>query len=193
VGAISPPMLCHPSLFSFASPMAKPAPLTTLSGLLLTGGLAVPLFSVLPASAVTVTIGSADYDVIVFEGTYASNESLFQLPPAGQVPWWDGTGDLAVEFAQGIFDQLGQGSDPGYGPVFAYASSRSDVQGIIQSLTDPSSQLDQPFSVNSVIRYAILAPSQVPVSGTPGPLPVFGALGAFSFSRRLRRLVRNRV
>lgn len=163
--------------------------------LMVAGGLSLPIVSALPASAVTISIGSKDYEVTVFVGKYFDNASLFQVPPAGQMPWWgDSTGDTAAEFAATVFNQLGQGPETGYGPVFAYDFAGINVQGIVQSLTNVAAQLDQAFSANNDILYAVATPlSQGPVTSVPGPLPVVGALGAFTFSRRLRRLVRNRV
>jgi len=175
--------------------MTKVIPGLRFVSLLVAGGLSLPIVSALPASAVTISIGANDYEVTVVVGKYFGNESLFQVPPAGQMPWWaDTTGNTAAEFAATVYDQLGQGPETGYGPVFAYDFTDPNVQGIVQSLTDLTAQLDQPFSANNDILYAVATPlSQGPVTSVPGPLPVVGALGAFTFSRRLRRLVRNRV
>jgi hypothetical protein len=141
----------------------------------------------------TVTVGSVDYDVTFFVGTYNSNTSLFQVPPAGQSPWWgDVSGNLASEFATVVFNQLGEGPVGGYGPVFAYDGNSTAVQGIVQSLSNSSSQLDQSFASDSLIKYALATPlPQPPVSTVPGPLPLFGVVGAYAYSRRMRRLSRN--
>ena len=165
------------------------------AALLIAGGLCLPTLSAMPASAVTITVDSKDYEVTVFVGNYFGNESLFQIPPAGQMPWWnDSTGDTAALFATTVYNQLGEGPETGYGPVFAYGFTSPNVQGIVQSLTDLTAQLDQPFSANINILYAVATPlHQGPVTSVPAPLPMIGALGAFTFSRRLRRLVRNRV
>jgi len=79
---------------------------------------ALPLLSVAPVSALMVTVGSIDYDVTVYNGSYSSNASLFQIPPAGQVPWW-GNDIRAIDFAKQVYDLLGSGSTPGNGPIFA--------------------------------------------------------------------------
>ena len=175
--------------------MIKVIPWSKFAACFIAGGLALPIVSALPASAVTITIGSIDYDVTVFLGKFTGNESLFQLPPAGKAPWWgDLSGNTAAEFAKIVYNQFGQGPEVGYGPVFAYDITTPNVQGIVQSLTDLSAQLDQPFSASSDVLYAFATPlPQGPVSSVPGPLPVVGALGAFTFSRRLRRMIRNRV
>jgi hypothetical protein len=49
--------------------------------------IALPLLSVAPASAFTVTVDSIDYDVAVFNGSYNSDPALFRVPPAGMVSW----------------------------------------------------------------------------------------------------------
>jgi hypothetical protein len=154
----------------------------------LAAGLVLSLVSASPSPAVTVTIGSTDYDVSFFVGTFTDNQSLFQVPSAGKVPWWvDPSGTIASDFAQSVFDQLGEGPVPGYGPVFAYDSDGVAVQGIVQSLTNTSSQLDQPFSPSIPIKYAIATPiSQPSTANAPGPLPVLGVFAAYKFSRRLR-------
>ena len=168
--------------------------LSKIAALLVVCGLAVPIVSALPAEAVTISINSIDYDVTVFTGSYATNQNLFQVPPAGKSPWWvDSTGNLALSFAQIVYDQLGEGTITGYGPIFAYDASGTNILGIAQSLTDVSSQIDQDFSSDSVLKYAIASPlSQGPLSNAPGPLPVLGVLGAFTYSKRLRLLIRNR-
>ena len=175
--------------------MTKVIPGLRCASLLVAGGLSLSIASALPASAVTISIGSINYEVTVVVGKYFGNESLFEVPPAGQMPWWaDPSGDMASEFATSVYNQLGQGPETGYGPVFAYDFTGPNVQGIVQSLTDLSAQLDQPFSANNDIEYAVATPlPQGPVTSVPGPLPVVGALGAFTISRRLRRLLRNRV
>ncbi|MBD2551635.1 hypothetical protein H6G65_19100 [Microcystis elabens FACHB-917] len=163
-----------------------------LSASLLTvaASVALPLFTGLPASAVTVRIGTIDYDVTVFTGSYDNNNSLFQAPPLGQMPWWgDVTGDLALLFAQQVYDQLGDGPTSGFGPVFAYDLDMGDVLGISQSLTNPLSQLDETLAPSDSVAYAIARPLLPPSTPVPGPLPVFGAMAAFGWSRRIRRRI----
>jgi hypothetical protein len=163
-----------------------------LSASLLTvaASVALPVLAGLPASAVTVRIGTIDYDVTVFTGSYDNNNSLFQTAPLGQMPWWgDTSGDLASLFAQQVYDQLGNGPTSGYGPVFAYDLDMGDVLGISQSLTNPLSQLDETLAPNASVAYAIARPLLPPSTPVPGPLPVFGAMAAFGWSRRIRRRI----
>jgi hypothetical protein len=151
--------------------------------------LALPFLALAPASAVTVTIDSKEYDVDVFKGSYIGNEKLFQSPlQGGDMPWWgDPNGDLASRFAEQVFAQLGAGPRPGYGPVFAYEPSRGTINGLSQSLSDPLSQVDEQISAATPVNYAIARP--LPPASVPGPLPLFGAAAAFGWSRKLRTRV----
>ena len=163
-----------------------------LSAVLLTvsATVALPLLAAASASAFTVTVGSIDYDVTVFNGSYDSNPDDFQLPPFGKMPWWgDGTGNLAVTFAQQVYDQLGSGPAFGYGPVFAYELSGTDILGISQNLTEPSSQQDETIATIAGVNYAIATPLFSPPASVPAPLPVFGAAAAFGWSRQLRKRI----
>ena len=158
--------------------------------LVMSATVSLPLLFVAPASAVTVTVGFVNYDVNVFIGKYLGNESLFQIPPAGQMTWWgDGTGDLAAEFAEQVIDQLGSGPSTGYGPVFAYELSGTDILGISQNLTNPDSQKDETIANNSDVKYAIVTPLQSDPLSVPAPLPVFGAAAALGWSRQLRKRI----
>lgn len=159
--------------------------------LTLSATVALPLLSVAPASAFTVTVGSKDYDVAVYKGSYSNNSGLFhQLPPAGKMPWWgDSTGNLAATFAQQVFDQLGPGPTSGYGPVFAYELSGTDILGISQNLTDPSSQMDETMAISADVNYAIATPLGSGPTSVPAPVPVFGAAAALGWSRQLRRRI----
>jgi hypothetical protein len=159
-----------------------------LSSALLTvsATVALPLLSVAPASAVTVTVGSIDYDVTVFNGSYNSNSALFQIPPTGQVPWW-GNDTLAMNFAQQVYDQLGSGSTPGNGPIFAYAVSGTDVLGISQDFGDPLTQYYETIADNAAVKYAIATPLNSAPASVPAPLPVFGAAAALGWSRQIRK------
>ena len=161
-----------------------------LSAALLTvsATVAMPLLSVAPASALTVTVGSIDYDVTVFTGSYNSNSSLFQIPPAGQVPWW-GNDMLAIDFAQQVYDQLGSGSTPGNGPIFAYEVSGTDILGMSQDLGDILIQYPETIADNAAVKYAIATPLNSAPASVPAPLPVFGAAAAFGWSRRIRKRI----
>ena len=149
---------------------------------------ALPLLAAAPASALTVNVGSIDYDVTVFKGSHNSNSALFQLPPAGKVPWW-GSDTLAVNFAQQVNDQLGSGPSFGYGPVFAYELSGTDILGISQNLADPSSQQDETIADIAAVNYAIATPLNSASASVPAPLPVFGAAAALGWSRQLRKRI----
>jgi hypothetical protein len=156
----------------------------TAAFLTVSATVALPLLTATPASALTVTVGSIDYDVFVFYGSYDSNPDYFQLPPAGKMPWW-GSDTLATNFAQQVYDQLGEGPTSGYGPVFAYELSGTDILGISQNFTNPLSQKDEMIATNAAVYYAILnSPTSV-----PAPLPIFGAAAAFGWSRQLRRRI----
>ena len=161
-----------------------------LSAALLTvsATVALPLCLVAPASAVTVTVGSIDYDVTVFNGSYTSNSSLFQVPPAGKAPWW-GDDILASTFAQQVNDQLDSGPTSGYGPVFAYEVSGTDILGISQNLTDTLSQNVETIAENAAVNYAIATPLGSAPTSVPAPLPVFGAAAALGWSRQLRKRI----
>ena len=151
---------------------------------------ALPLLSVAPASAITVTVNSIDYDVSFFNTSYISNSVLFQVPPAGQMPWWgDDTGNLAAEFAQQVYNNLGPGPTSGYGPVFAYELSGTDILGISQNLTSTLSQIDETIANNIDVNYAIITPLNSATTSVPAPLPVFGAAAAFGWSRQLRKRI----
>ena len=161
----------------------------------ITAGLGLPLLSGLPASAVSVTIGSATYDVEIYKGSYADNPSLFAATPPGKMPWWEpgGSGGLASQFASQVYDQLGAGTIADYGPIFAYDIDSGAMVGLAQMLSDPNAQVDLNSStppplfadINSIVSYAFVrSPSSV-----PGPLPVFGAAAAIGWSRRIRRRI----
>jgi hypothetical protein len=161
-----------------------------LSAVLLTVSATVvlPPFASTPASAFTVTVGSADYDVTVFNGSYDSNPDDFQLPPAGKMPWW-GSDMLAINFAQQVYNQLGPGPTVGYGPVFAYELSGSDILGISQNLSNALSQNDETIANNFDVNYSIATPLNSAPTFVPAPLPVFGAAAAFGWSRQLRKRI----
>jgi hypothetical protein len=161
-----------------------------LSSALLTvsATVALPLLSVAPASALTVTVGSIDYDVTVFNGSYNSNSALFQIPPAGKAPWW-GNDMLAATFAQQVNNQLGSGPTPGNGPIFAYEVSGTDILGISQDLGDPLIQYPETIADNAAVNYAIATPLNSTPASVPAPLPVFGAGAAFGWSRQLRKRI----
>ncbi|MFM1901850.1 MAG: hypothetical protein RLZZ216_2426 [Cyanobacteriota bacterium] len=89
-----------------------------------------------------------------------------------------------MQFALQVYDSLGSGTDAGFGPVFAYLydASSATLEGWVQSTTDPNVQDIKNPSSSAAIKYAIL--SSVPV---PSPMPFFGAVATFRFSRKLRQ------
>ncbi len=146
---------------------------------------ALPLLSAAPAAAVVVNVGGNSYDVTVFNTSYNASTSSFQLPPSGQMPWW-GNDLLASEFAAQVYNSLGTGWDSNYGPVFAHGESIGQVLGIVQSVTNPSDQIDVTPASNTTLTYAMAT------SPVPGPLPLFGAAAAFGWSRQLRKRLESR-
>ena len=153
--------------------------------LTLSATIALPLLSVAPASAFTVTVGAIDYDVTIFNGSYNSDPALFQVPPAGKVPWW-GDVILALKFAPQIYNQLGSDPTTGNGPIFAYELSDTDILGVSQDLANPLVQFPETIATNAVVRYAIATPLGSTPAAVPAPLPVFGAAAALGWSRQLR-------
>jgi hypothetical protein len=139
-----------------------------------------------PASAVVVTVNGAQYDLDVFDGPYLGNESLFSSFAPGEMPWW-GDEAKAIDFASQVFDQLQEGTTPGNSPLFAFEVFGTDVNGWSSDILSPNSLYFESFGTGETVRYAIGRPLSPGVSSVPGPLPVFGAAAAFSWSRRMRR------
>ena len=155
----------------------------------ITASLALPLLSGTPASAITVTIGSTNYDVDVFFDSYNNQSIKFQAPT---MPWWGlgDSGSLAAAFATQVYDQLGAGPESGYGPVFAYEPIMTDIAGVVQKIDDPMAQKDVAFTTGASVRYAFVRfPVSSPPSSVPGPLPVLGVAAAMGWSRRIRRRI----
>lgn len=153
--------------------------------------ISLPLMAGLPAAAVTVTIGTKSYDVSVFTDSYNNNPSLFEALSPGKMPWWgDSTGDSASQFATQVYDLLGNGPTSGYGPVFAYDFDSAGVVGLSQNLTNPLVQTGESIALDTPVAYAIATPLEPPPK-VPAPLPVFGAMAAFSCSRRIRKRIRS--
>ncbi|MEB3256834.1 MAG: hypothetical protein VKN83_00800 [Cyanobacteriota bacterium] len=150
-------------------------------------GTAASLLSSAPAKALGVDFGGVFYDVSVLETSYLSSVSSFDIPPLGQMPWWGSQAD-ADFFAEQVFSFLGEGSTAGYGPLFAYDASITEVIGSLQDLSAPGSLIDGTPMQSAQVKYAI-ATATAPV---PGPLPLFGAAAAFGRSRQIRRRIRIR-
>lgn len=159
------------------------------SALAILSATVLPFLSASPASAVLVNVGGTVYDVTASTTSYGASTSAFQLPPAGQMPWW-GDDVLASDFALEVFNQLGPGWDADYGPVFAHGTTLSQVLGIAQSLTDINDQIDVTPSRSATVSYAIA--STPPPAPVPGPLPLFGVAAAYGWSRQLRQRIRSR-
>ena len=150
-------------------------------------GTAGSLLAASPAQAVGVNFGGTFYDISVVEMSYDTAANSFQLPPLGQMPWW-GSQANADDFAGQVFGALGEGSTPGYGPLFAYDfdTALSEVVGSLQDLSAPGSLIDGRPASSATVKYAIAS------APAPGPLPLFGAAAAFGCSRQLRRRITGR-
>lgn len=141
--------------------------------------------------AVVVTVAGNDYDISIQSTSYLDDPSLFQLPPAGRMPWWgDSTGTSASVFAQVVYNQLGVGPTAGYGPLFAYDLSGGTLNAILQELNNPLIQLDDTFPDNQPFAYAVASPLATPTA--PSPLPIAALPTAGAWSRTLRRRIRSR-
>jgi len=151
---------------------------------------AVTVLSPSAAEAVVVSVGGSSYDVSVLESSFDNASSLFATLPAGQMPWW-GDDNLAYQVATEVFNQLGEGPIAGYGPVFAYALSGTQIFGALQNTSDPLDAINDTFATSIPVKYAVAsAPASAPAS-VPGPLPLFGAAAALGWSRQLRRRLVN--
>ena len=139
-----------------------------------------------PASAVVVTVDGTQYDLDVFDGPYLGNESLFSYFAPGEMPW-GGDEAMAIDFASQVFDQLLEGTTTGNSPLFAYEVVSSDVNGWSSDILSPNSLYFESFGTGVSVKYAVGRPLSTGVSSVPGPLPIFGAAAAFSWSRRIRR------
>jgi hypothetical protein len=96
---------------------------------------------------------------------------------------------LAIDFAQQVYDQLGSGSTPGNGPIFAYEVSGTDILGISQDLGNILIQYPETIADNAAVKYAIATPLNSVPASVPAPLPVFGAAAALGWSRRIRKRI----
>ena len=158
--------------------VAKPLALAALTLALIPGA----------AHAVVVTVAGNTYDVTTETTSFLSSPSLFQLPPAGRMPWWgDSSGSSASSFAQVVYNQLGAGPNPGYGPLFAYDLSGGSLNAVLQDLNDPLSQLDNTFADNQTLTFAVASP--LSSTSVPAPLPLTALAAAAAWSRRLRRRI----
>jgi hypothetical protein len=92
-----------------------------------------------------------------------------------------------MNFAQQVYDQLGSGSTPGNGPIFAYEVSGTDILGISQDFGDLLTQYYETIADNAAVKYAIATPLNSAPASVPAPLPVFGAAAALGWSRQIRK------
>lgn len=162
---------------------------TRLPFLALLSSALLPILLPTSAAAVTITVGGITYDMSALSTSVTSQSTAFGLPPLGQMPWWENQ-TLASTFAMTVFNQLGPGWDGDYGPVFAYAidTTKNEVQGMAQSISDSDDLIDVTPSTGSMVTYAIASPGTT--SAVPGPLPVLVAGGGWVWSRRLKQRVR---
>ena len=147
---------------------------------------ALPLFAMPPASAVTVNVGGTFYDVTALTTSYKDSPGEFMtLFANGRMPWW-GNSAVAADFAMQTFDSLGPGTDPLFGPIFAYqVDPMTDVvSGVYQLLSDINVQDVVNSAKTATLKYAIATPM------VPAPLPLVGAAAGYAWSRRLRQRVR---
>lgn len=140
---------------------------------------AATLLSSNPAHAIstTVTIDGFNYTITTFTGSY--DATLFTT---NKMPWWSNPQNVDT-FITAVGTRLGFPNYNGFGgPFFATSVSGTDITSryLVQT-TGAISNNTTPTFVS--YTYAILENDPTPV---PGPLPVFGALAAFSWSRKLR-------
>jgi hypothetical protein len=177
---------------------------TLSKGMACAGALCASVALATPASAFVVNVGGQNYDVKTVFGTFAANQTLLESQQ-----WWNDS-TLAEDFAAAINSQLGSGNAGIWGPFFAYETtspgpddpsiynpdylvsaktwqaSTSSVVGISTvgaSYTPPGSA--GPITLEWNYAYVERAPS----TSVPGPLPLFGAVAAFGWSRRLRKRI----
>ena len=156
--------------------------------------LALPLLDPAPSSAISVTIGSFEYEVLFFDKAYTDPGVAvnFQLPPLGTMPWFlsDG-GTLASSFATQVFNLLGDltpsASPAGYGPIFAFELNGTDIQGLAQNVSDINFQQDYTIPISQNANYAYVTSIRPILTSVPAPLPLFGAAAAFGWCRQLRK------
>ena len=136
-----------------------------------------------PANTCRVTVGSLQYDVTTFTGSYNANSSLLSSQP------WFGDQNLAQTVSGLVANSLGtpntgiQGTPASEGPYFAYDSVPSLVYwrgGNVNVDNIPGNEPQHTWATATVLS------ASTPV---PGPLPLFGAGAAFGFSRKLRKRI----
>ena len=159
-----------------------------LAALALFSAATIPFLAAGPAAAVMVNVNNLLYDVSVIDTSQSTNPNLFYpLFAGGSMPWWNDD-LLASEFAMKVFDALGVGSDPLYGPLFAYHIDPGvdEVSSMAQLLSDIRVQDGVVTGNGETVKYAVATASPVPLS-----LPVFGAAAAYGWTLRLRKRLRS--
>jgi hypothetical protein len=159
-------------------------------GLAILSTVALPILAPARAEAVVVNIGGNLYDVSVVITSQSDREGDFASPVSGGLmPWWKDSA-LAAEFARNVYDGLGSGSDPFYGPIFAFDNDPvlGEVSGVYQLLGDINVQdvVSPPPSSIDTLKYAI-ATEPVPL-----PLPLLGAVAGYRWTRRMRQSLRKK-
>jgi hypothetical protein len=139
------------------------------------------------AVAVVVTVNNQHYDLFTIVSAYDGAIADFDAPLlGGKMPWW-GDPNSAAQFAEEVYDSLAISSEPGYGPIFAYAydPSLAQVLGSVADLSMVGSSEYRTYARTAAANYVFAA------SPVPGPLPFFGAAAAFGWTHRLRRRIGN--
>jgi len=156
----------------------------------------------MPAHALVVNVGGINYNVDTVLGTFAANETLLK----SQV-WWGDPG-LAFLFASTVNNQIVASSnrfppDPLWGPFFSFqkspesdpnyvpqftnqAKTWNDATSIVNEISTPVGTFD--FG-NGPVTYSWTYATATLVPTVPGPLPIFGAVAAFGYSRRLKKRI----
>jgi hypothetical protein len=159
------------------------------------------------AQAITVTVGGKQWDVTTFTGSYNDNSNKFQTPGNGGVmPWWG-----QVTEASAWADTLGWAlGDPNTGlwdssanlltgPAFGWSIGNHPVNNdeIIYTqyvYSQPPSTypgyLISPINMGDLRSRSAITWAQASLS-VPAPLPALGAFAALSFSRKLRKRIKN--
>jgi hypothetical protein len=148
-----------------------------------------------PAHALVANVRGIDYNIDTVFGTFAANETLL----IGQ-EWWNDPA-LASDFAAALTDQLGLNAfgdgpffafqkvpetDPSYNPLFTISLKTWNEATTNVNTGGTPSGIFQSVSYEWTYATATRAPS---VPSVPGPLPIFGAVAAFGYSRRLRNRI----
>jgi hypothetical protein len=135
---------------------------------------------------VVVNVAGTHYEVSTFTGSYLDNIDHFTT---SEMPWF-GNNPLALQFAEAVGANLGFPNGEGFlSPLYAvglidFNEGESVVSGF--QYNKKSAVLSGEFGFSASGTYALATPVLAP-SAVPGPLPLFGAAAAFSWSRRLRR------